>query len=166
MAKLHVSEPNRTSKIEGSIQEKVTTMNLENQLLIAMPSLNDSFFKKTVTYICEHNEEGAMGLIINLPIEITLCDLLKKIEPDINDSEKVNEKGGNSHGFDQHVKNTNKTIGDSNRATDVTHSLEQLVLSGGPIAKDRGFVLHRAQHGWSSSLALSKELMITTSKIS
>ncbi len=164
MAKLHVSEPNRTSKIEGSIQEKVTTMNLENQLLIAMPSLDDSFFKKTVTYICEHNEEGAMGLIINLPIEITLCDLLKKIEPDINDSEKVNEKGGNSHGFDQHVKNTNKTIGDSNSATDVTHSLEQLVLSGGPIAKDRGFVLHRAQHGWSSSLALSKELMITTSK--
>jgi hypothetical protein len=44
MAKLHVSEPNRTRKIEGSIQEKVTTMNLENQLLIAMPSLDDSFF--------------------------------------------------------------------------------------------------------------------------
>lgn len=167
MAKLHVSESKRTHKIATNIQEKkVTTMNLENQLLIAMPSLDDSLFKKTVTYICEHNEEGAMGLIINLPIDITLCDLLKKIEPDNNDSQYESKEIDDENTIDlhHHRKKVSKTIGDTNIATDITHSLEQLVLSGGPIAKDRGFVLHKAQKGWNSSLVLGKELMITTSK--
>ena len=52
---------------------------LENQFLIAMPSLGNDYFNKTVTYICEHNDEGAMGLIINMPVNITLHDLLKQI---------------------------------------------------------------------------------------
>ncbi|SEL67199.1 putative transcriptional regulator [Colwellia chukchiensis] len=52
----------------------------ENQLLIAMPSLDDSYFNKTVTYICEHNAEGAMGLIINLPINVTVNELLLQID--------------------------------------------------------------------------------------
>jgi putative transcriptional regulator len=55
---------------------------LENQLLIAMPSLDDSYFNKTVTYICEHNAEGAMGLIINLPINVSLNELLTQIDED------------------------------------------------------------------------------------
>ena len=45
-----------------------------------MPALADDYFNKTVTYICEHNDEGAMGLIINMPVNITLHDLLKQIE--------------------------------------------------------------------------------------
>ncbi|MBA6231717.1 MULTISPECIES: YqgE/AlgH family protein [unclassified Colwellia] len=53
---------------------------LENQLLIAMPALDDAYFNKTVTYICEHNEEGAMGLIINLPVNVTLNELLVQID--------------------------------------------------------------------------------------
>ncbi|TLU66810.1 YqgE/AlgH family protein [Thalassotalea litorea] len=53
---------------------------LENQLLIAMPSLDDPYFTKTVTYICEHNENGAMGLVINIPVRITLKELLKQID--------------------------------------------------------------------------------------
>ena len=55
---------------------------LENQLLIAMPSLQDPFFNRTVTYICEHNDNGAMGLIINLPVKITLNELLAQIHAD------------------------------------------------------------------------------------
>lgn len=53
---------------------------LENHFLIAMPSLEDPFFKRTVTYICEHNEEGAMGLVVNHPIEVTVGELLDKID--------------------------------------------------------------------------------------
>ena len=53
---------------------------LENQLLIAMPTLGDPYFNKTVTYICEHNDEGAMGLIINLPVNISLSELLAQLE--------------------------------------------------------------------------------------
>ena len=55
---------------------------LENHFLIAMPSMQDPFFKRTVTYICEHNQDGAMGLVINQPINITVGELLDKIEID------------------------------------------------------------------------------------
>lgn len=103
---------------------------LENQFLIAMPTMNDPMFNKTVTYICEHNDEGAMGLIINLPVNITLNELLAQIDADKENSD----------------------------------DLEQPVLTGGPVAPNRGFVLHSPQPGWSSSLALSDEVMITTSK--
>ncbi|TYK65211.1 YqgE/AlgH family protein [Colwellia echini] len=125
---------------------------LENQFLIAMPSLGDPYFNKTVTYICEHNEEGAMGLIINLPVNITLSDLLKQIEPDdVEESAAVEDS-----------LTTDSSLIESK--LDITNSLEQLVLTGGPIAKQRGFVLHSSQKGWASSLSLSDELMITTSK--
>ena len=39
---------------------------LENHFLIAMPSMQDPFFKHAVTYICEHNQDGAMGLVMPL----------------------------------------------------------------------------------------------------
>ncbi|NAU78270.1 YqgE/AlgH family protein, partial [Klebsiella pneumoniae] len=43
-------------------------MNLLNHFLIAMPSLSDPLFQRSVVYVCEHNENGAMGLVINKPI--------------------------------------------------------------------------------------------------
>lgn len=160
MAKLQKSElitklkVKKTSELE--LGDARSMISLENQFLIAMPTLNDSYFNKTVTYICEHNEEGAMGLIINLPINITLSDLLKQIDPE---EDEGSDKGSESS------KTSSASIGLTDNAnTDVTNSLEQLVLTGGPIAQQRGFVLHSAQSGWSSSLVLSKELMITTSK--
>ena len=135
---------------------------LENQFLIAMPALADDYFNKTVTYICEHNDEGAMGLIINMPVNITLHDLLKQIEE--NDLEE-NEKSATSQTSDE--ENINQPEQGSVSVIDkipLDNSLEQLVLSGGPISQNRGFVLHRTQPGWKSSLALSKDIMITTSK--
>jgi len=44
---------------------------LKNQILISMPHMKDPFFSKTVIYICEHEENGAMGLIINKAIDTT-----------------------------------------------------------------------------------------------
>jgi len=126
---------------------------LENQFLIAMPSLGDDYFNKTVTYICEHNDEGAMGLIINMPVNITLHDLLKQIEE--NDNEQAS---------DGEATLTPENSPASQEKICLHHSLEQLVLSGGPISQNRGFVLHRTQAGWKSSLALSDDIMITTSK--
>ncbi|KNC68170.1 YqgE/AlgH family protein [Pseudoalteromonas ardens] len=55
---------------------------LANHFLVAMPNLQDPFFKHTVTYICEHNEEGAMGLVVNHPINVTVGELLDQIEID------------------------------------------------------------------------------------
>ncbi|MDH5358739.1 MAG: YqgE/AlgH family protein [Gammaproteobacteria bacterium] len=53
---------------------------LQHHFLIAMPSLVDTFFYRSVVYICEHDEEGAMGLIINRPTQIMLAELLSHLE--------------------------------------------------------------------------------------
>ncbi len=53
---------------------------LRNHFLIAMPTLADSNFSQTVTYICEHNDNGAMGLVINKPMDISLAEVLEQME--------------------------------------------------------------------------------------
>jgi len=49
---------------------------LSNHFLIAMPTLDDPNFHHTTTYICEHNEDGALGVVINRPLEIQLGEIL------------------------------------------------------------------------------------------
>jgi putative transcriptional regulator len=53
---------------------------LKNHFLIAMPTLTDPYFKQSVVYLCEHNDKGAMGFIINFPVKLTLQELLKNVE--------------------------------------------------------------------------------------
>jgi putative transcriptional regulator len=55
-------------------------INLTNQFLIAMPGMGDGTFAGTVIYLCEHTEKGALGLVINKPIDITLKNLFEKVE--------------------------------------------------------------------------------------
>ncbi|GLS83641.1 YqgE/AlgH family protein [Paraferrimonas haliotis] len=109
---------------------------LQNHLLIAMPSLEDPFFKRTVTYVCEHDENGAMGLIINQPIGLKADDLLRQMK--LQASDFVLPKEANPE-----------------------------VMVGGPVATERGFVLHSYDKDaiqFKSSLALSDRIMITTSR--
>lgn len=49
---------------------------LRNQFLVAMPSLEDEHFAQTVSLLCEHNDDGAIGLVINRPLELTLADMM------------------------------------------------------------------------------------------
>ncbi len=51
-----------------------------NQFLIAMPGMADEHFAGSVVYLCEHNDKGALGLVINKPIDITLKNLFEKVE--------------------------------------------------------------------------------------
>lgn len=53
------------------------TVSLSNQFLIAMPALADPYFFHTVTFIFEHNDNGALGIIINRPLDVTLADVLQ-----------------------------------------------------------------------------------------
>ncbi len=53
---------------------------LRDHFLIAMPALSDPNFDHSVTYICEHNEEGAMGILINRQMEITIAEVLTQME--------------------------------------------------------------------------------------
>jgi len=62
-------------------------MDLTNQFLIAMPSLNDPNFSRTVTYLCSHDEEGAMGLVINRPLDMELGVVLERMGMAINEAE-------------------------------------------------------------------------------
>ena len=55
-------------------------IDLTNQFLIAMPGMADETFGGTVVYLCEHNEKGALGLVINKPIDIKLKNLFDKVE--------------------------------------------------------------------------------------
>ncbi|WP_420862250.1 YqgE/AlgH family protein [Algirhabdus cladophorae] len=76
--------------------------NLTGKMLIAMPSMGDPRFAKSVVYMCAHSEEGAMGLIINKPTEdLQFTDLLEQLDikpaPDAKDI-KVHFGGPVEHG--------------------------------------------------------------------
>lgn len=55
-------------------------IDLTNQFLIAMPGMADESFAGSVVYMCEHNDKGALGLVINKPISLTLGHLFEKVE--------------------------------------------------------------------------------------
>ena len=101
---------------------------LKNQLLIAMPNLRDGDFSESVTLICEHNAEGAMGIVINHPLELSTIDLLEHMSIPCNQSRNINP-----------------------------------VMAGGPVQTDRGFVIHRSEKLWKSSIHLDDDIAITTS---
>ena len=58
----------------------MATTFLTNQFLIAMPGMGDDTFSGAVVYLCEHTEKGALGLVINKPIDIKLRNLFEKVE--------------------------------------------------------------------------------------
>jgi putative transcriptional regulator len=110
-------------------------LNLTGHFLIAMPNMQDSFFADSVTYICAHNEDGAMGVIINRPTEMSVEKLFEKINLSLENTALSNQK----------------------------------VLFGGPVQTERGFVLHTVDNGmhkdiWSSSIFVSSDIALTTSK--
>lgn len=115
-------------------------INLTNHFLIAMPGLQDMEFARSVVYLCEHSERGALGLIINKPTDINLQKLFDKVEMSLGRADLV----------------------------------QQLVMQGGPVQTERGFVLHdplvwgedgtEKEAVYASTLAIPGGLEMTTSK--
>ena len=103
---------------------------LANQLLIALPSLAGSGFSKSVALICQHDEDGALGIVVNQPSEYTVGEVLNQMGLD----------GGS----------------DALRA--------QIVLNGGPVHRERGFVIHDGGNRWDSTLPIGGDLFLTTSR--
>ena len=56
------------------------TINLTSHFLIAMPAMQDPNFSRTLTFVCEHNERGALGIVVNRPIDVTLDALFRQVE--------------------------------------------------------------------------------------
>ncbi len=68
-----------------------TPMSLRGHLLVAMPSLHGSSFERSVIYICEHQPEGAVGLIINQPLQYPLNFMFEQLHIESGDAAKKNE---------------------------------------------------------------------------
>ena len=111
---------------------------LQDHFLIAMPSMQGSIFERSVIYICEHNDDGAMGIIINIPVNISVDELL-----------------------DQTVREDGDNIETVLEVT--TPPIDAPVFKGGPVSEERGFVLHSTNPGFSSSLPVNDDIMITSS---
>lgn len=103
---------------------------LESQMLIAMPGMADPNFARSVTLMCQHTEEGAIGITINRVSDFTLGEILDQL----------------------------------NISCEVDGIRDDAVLEGGPVNRDRGFVLHSPLAGFESSLAISEDIMVTTSR--
>ena len=103
---------------------------LTSHFIIAMPLMKDPNFEHTVTYICQHNEEGALGIVINRTIELTVGEVLDQMQIAPGESGKSN----------------------------------QPVHYGGPVQTERGFILHEGIGNWDSTLQVSADTALTTSK--
>ena len=105
---------------------------LENQFLIAMPQLADPYFARTVTYLWKHNDQGALGIVINKPLRACVADIFDELDIVCSVAEGPFQ--------------------------------EQNVLAGGPVERDKGFIIHDAGKSWESSIAVTAEIAICTSK--
>lgn len=110
-------------------------INLSGHFLIAMPSLDGDLFEGSLIYVFDHNDDGAVGLIVNQPSTVPFLDLLG----DISAIDDVDEET-----IENNVANT-------------------LVYFGGPVNNDKGFVLHSADKSYRSTIG-NQELLMTSSK--
>lgn len=65
----------------------MSQLDLSHHFLIAMPAMTDPYFAKSLTYVCEHNEQGAMGIVVNRPISLTLSELYAQINMPLKPAE-------------------------------------------------------------------------------
>ncbi len=65
----------------------MSSINLTHHFLIAMPSMADPYFAKSLTYVCEHNDRGALGVVVNRPIDMTLQALFERLSLTLKDRE-------------------------------------------------------------------------------
>ena len=127
---MKIASETPTLIVMGNGNNIETTGYLDQQVLIAMPGMVDSNFSGSVTLLCQHNDEGAIGITINRLSDYSLGEIFSQL----------------------HLECADETI------------CSMQVLEGGPVAPDRGFVLHSPHEGYESSMAVGPEIMVTTSR--
>ena len=70
----------KRDKMKLVTQPAETSVNLTHHFLIAMPAMVDPNFSRTLTYICEHNDQGALGIVVNRPIDMDLATLFERVD--------------------------------------------------------------------------------------
>lgn len=63
-----------------TLNDQTSRLDLTGQILIAMPAMQDPYFSKSVILICNHDEDGAMGMILNHPLQLNVGDLFEQLE--------------------------------------------------------------------------------------
>ena len=137
--------------------EHNSMISLANQFLIAMPSMDGSYFGRSLTYICEHDDQGAMGLVVNKTTDMSVGKLLKEIK--INDevipqlAEQKVLSGGpvqTDRGFVLHSGNrewsSSLHLDDNIMVTTSKDILQNLATEDGP----NDFILALGYAGWSA----------------
>src|SRR5258706_115692 len=117
-------------------------VNLTNHFLIAMPNMADPYFARSLTYICEHDEKGALGVVVNRPIEMTLGALFERLSLPLSSQILVNAPvyfGGpvqTDRGFVLHQPlgqwQSTLSVGDAVGLTFSKDILEAVGQGGGP----------------------------------
>jgi putative transcriptional regulator len=65
----------------------MSSIDLTHHFLIAMPNMADPYFAKSLTYVCEHNDQGALGVVVNRPIDMTLRALFERLSLELRHGE-------------------------------------------------------------------------------
>ncbi len=167
-----------TSRQEDSSDSQAPSLDLSAHFLIAMPGMEDETFAKSVVYLCEHTDRGALGIVINKPTELTLPKLFAKVDlplerKDLQDTLVFG--GGPMHserGFVLHEKQVAQavTFADmkavpltpegATAAPDKPISLEQQLMQALQEEAEKAV----KETFYASSLSISDGLEMTTSK--
>ena len=116
---------------------------LQDQFLIAMPSMKDPNFSGTVTYLCKHDHNGALGIIINRPLRMRVSEIFQQLSLDVADESQANHPvmgGGPVHvdrGFVIHQSsdlfdNTLNATGAGIKVTVSQDILDSMARGAGP----------------------------------
>jgi putative transcriptional regulator len=108
----------------------MSSLDLTDHFLIAMPGMMDPMFSKCLLYICEHHEQGALGVVVNRPIAMNLATLLSELGMAVSNSQ--------------------------------AESIP--IYFGGPVEMERGFILHEPVGQWQSTISVTQNIGLTTSK--
>lgn len=121
------SSESETTKKSGLVDPATW---LRGHFLVAMPGMTDPRFARSLIYLCEHSDQGAMGIVVNKPTDMTLATLFERVQLVNADAELAG----------------------------------QPVLFGGPVQLDRAFVLHKPAKAWQSTMKISDQIALTSSK--
>lgn len=139
---------------------KLPNLCLRDHFLVAMPQLKDPHFEASLVYICEHSEEGAMGIVVNRPTELSVADMVEQLGLDMVDQRQLVYAGGPiqvERGFVLHNGGvrwqSTLAITDAVQVTTSRDILEDLARGEGP---DKSLVA-LGYAGWSAG-QLEQEL--------
>lgn len=132
------------------------TVNLTGHFLIAMPAMVDPNFSRTLTYVCEHGDDGALGLIVNRPTDMDLANLFERVDISLEATDLSALPvyyGGpvqTDRGFVLH-----RPAGDWQSSLQVNDEMaltssRDILLSIGSAATPREFIFALGYAGWSA----------------